>query len=74
MMFTVSIINSEQPVETVQDVQIIFNERGSKGFGFVTMMGEEAAEKAKAHLDGTVIMGETNFNISEFRARKTTYN
>ena len=29
----------------ILDVEIIFNERGSKGFGFVTFDSEEAVEK-----------------------------
>merc|ERR1712187_652432 len=45
--------------------------------GFVTMLGEEAAEKAKAHLDGTVIMGrqiEVNDAIVHVQNRKKETN
>ncbi|ETN72857.1 hypothetical protein NECAME_18649 [Necator americanus] len=33
------------------------NERGSKGFGFVTLDSKEASEAARAALHGTVIQG-----------------
>ena len=41
----------------VLDVEIIFNERGSKGFGFVTFSKSEDADKARAKLDGSVVDG-----------------
>lgn len=41
----------------VIDVEIIFNERGSKGFGFVTFSNSEEADKARAKLDGSVVDG-----------------
>ena len=41
----------------VLDVEIIFNERGSKGFGFVTFSKSEEADKARAKLDGSVVDG-----------------
>ena len=37
---------------------MIFNEKGSKGFGFVTIDGDEAAKKAKNALDGSIIDGQ----------------
>ncbi|XP_047143427.1 sex determination protein fox-1 isoform X1 [Hydra vulgaris] len=41
----------------VQDAEIIYNERGSKGFGFVTMVTEADAIKAKEALNGKEIDG-----------------
>lgn len=48
----------------VKDSEIIFNERGSKGFGFVSFVDSQAADKAKKALHGLVIDGrkiEVNF-------------
>jgi len=42
---------------TVVDAEIIFNERGSKGFGFVTMESCEAAATAKEALNGKEMDG-----------------
>ena len=39
------------------DAEIIFNERGSKGFGFVTFVKEEDAKKAQQDLNGRVVDG-----------------
>ncbi|VDN55653.1 unnamed protein product [Dracunculus medinensis] len=41
----------------VTDVEIIFNERGSKGFGFVTMERSADAEKARQELHGSTVEG-----------------
>ncbi|KAL4593833.1 hypothetical protein GN956_G26309, partial [Arapaima gigas] len=41
----------------ILDVEIIFNERGSKGFGFVTFESSADAEKARERLHGTVVEG-----------------
>ncbi|EJW83736.1 hypothetical protein WUBG_05352 [Wuchereria bancrofti] len=41
----------------VTDVEIIFNERGSKGFGFVTMEKSADAEKARQELHGSSVEG-----------------
>ncbi|XP_063714949.1 probable serine/threonine-protein kinase DDB_G0282963 isoform X2 [Symsagittifera roscoffensis] len=41
----------------VTDIEIIFNERGSKGFGFVTFISSADAEKARETLHGTSIEG-----------------
>ena len=49
-----------QKYGTVCDVEIIFNERGSKGFGFVTFEDKDEAELAKRELNGSIIEGETN--------------
>jgi len=42
---------------SVLDAEIIYNERGSKGFGFVTMETNDDATKAKEALHGTEIEG-----------------
>ncbi|KAL1005843.1 hypothetical protein UPYG_G00064660 [Umbra pygmaea] len=41
----------------ILDVEIIFNERGSKGFGFVTFETSADAEKARSSLHGTLVEG-----------------
>lgn len=41
----------------ILDVEIIFNERGSKGFGFVTFANANDAEMARAKLNGSTIEG-----------------
>ncbi|XP_059403381.1 RNA binding protein fox-1 homolog 2-like isoform X2 [Carassius carassius] len=41
----------------ILDVEIIFNERGSKGFGFVTFETSADAEKARERLHGTIVEG-----------------
>ncbi|XP_061080197.1 RNA binding protein fox-1 homolog 3-like isoform X4 [Conger conger] len=41
----------------ILDVEIIFNERGSKGFGFVTFETHEDAERAREKLNGTIVEG-----------------
>ncbi|TRY66697.1 hypothetical protein DNTS_011625 [Danionella cerebrum] len=56
----------------ILDVEIIFNERGSKGFGFVTFETSADAEKAREHLHGTIVEGrkiEAQFTLS----RSQTY-
>ncbi|CAH8583655.1 unnamed protein product, partial [Heterobilharzia americana] len=45
------------PYGPILDVEIIFNERGSKGFGFVTFMNAADAEKARESLNGHIVMG-----------------
>ena len=42
---------------TILDVEIIFNERGSKGFGFVTFSSSVEAERARDELHGSVVEG-----------------
>jgi RNA binding protein fox-1 len=39
------------------DVEIIFNERGSKGFGFVTFANSADAERAREKMTGTIVEG-----------------
>ena len=42
---------------SILDVEIIFNERGSKGFGFVTFQNSADADAARAELHGSVVDG-----------------
>ena len=42
---------------TVVDAEIIFNEKGSKGFGFVSMAKHSEAAYAKAVLQGAIVEG-----------------
>ncbi|GMR60632.1 hypothetical protein PMAYCL1PPCAC_30827 [Pristionchus mayeri] len=61
----------------VTDVEIIFNERGSKGFGFVTMERPEDAEKAKKELNSTCIEGrkiEVNSATARIHSKKPKAN
>jgi len=46
-----------EPFGTVNDAEIIYNERGSKGFGFVTMENIDSAAKAREALNGKQIEG-----------------
>ncbi|XP_031693935.1 RNA binding protein fox-1 homolog 1-like isoform X3 [Oncorhynchus kisutch] len=41
----------------ILDVEIIFNERGSKGFGFVTFESAMEADRAREKLNGTIVEG-----------------
>ncbi|CAI5456043.1 unnamed protein product [Caenorhabditis angaria] len=57
----------------VSDVEIIFNERGSKGFGFVTMERPVDAEKARQELHGSMIEGrkvEVNCATARVHSKK----
>ncbi|XP_030638432.1 RNA binding protein fox-1 homolog 2 [Chanos chanos] len=47
----------------ILDVEIIFNERGSKGFGFVTFENSADAEKARERLNGTIVEGRKIENL-----------
>merc|ERR1712037_359849 len=53
---------------TIQDVEIIFNERGSKGFGFVTFVDKFEAEAAKKELNGTMVEGR-KIEVNDATAR-----
>lgn len=48
------------------DAEIIFNERGSKGFGFVTFMNAEDANAARNSISGKIFDGRK----VEVRARR----
>ncbi|KAL7052760.1 hypothetical protein ACKWTF_004992 [Chironomus riparius] len=57
----------------ILDVEIIFNERGSKGFGFVTMHNNADAERAREKLHGTVVEGrkiEVNNATARVQSKK----
>uniref|UniRef100_A0A674BYM9 RNA binding protein fox-1 homolog 2 n=1 Tax=Salmo trutta TaxID=8032 RepID=A0A674BYM9_SALTR len=53
------------------DVEIIFNERGSKGFGFVTFETSADAEKARERLHGTLVEGR-KIEVNNATARVMT--
>jgi len=45
------------PFGPILDVEIIFNERGSKGFGFLTFANEKNANQAMAQINGAIVEG-----------------
>ncbi|KAK2714819.1 hypothetical protein QYM36_009130 [Artemia franciscana] len=58
---------------SILDVEIIFNERGSKGFGFVTFANSSDADKAREKLHGTVVEGrkiEVNNATARVQSKK----
>ncbi|XP_029692016.1 RNA binding protein fox-1 homolog 2-like [Takifugu rubripes] len=55
----------------ILDVEIIFNERGSKGFGFVTFENSTDAEKAREKLHGTQVEGR-KIEVNNATARVMT--
>ncbi|XP_023237719.1 RNA binding protein fox-1 homolog 1-like isoform X2 [Centruroides vittatus] len=58
----------------ILDVEIIFNERGSKGFGFVTFANSVDADRAREQLNGTVVEGrkiEVNNATARVQTKKT---
>lgn len=60
---------------SILDVEIIFNERGSKGFGFVTFGNSSDAEGARSELHGSVIEGrkiEVNNATARVQTKKPT--
>lgn len=60
---------------TILDVEIIFNERGSKGFGFVTFASAKEAAEAKLQLNGTSVEGrkiEVNDATARVQSNKTS--
>ncbi|XP_052235447.1 RNA binding protein fox-1 homolog 2-like isoform X4 [Dreissena polymorpha] len=59
---------------SILDVEIIFNERGSKGFGFVTFQNSAEADRAREKLNGTVVEGrkvEVNNATARVMTKKT---
>ncbi|XP_013917625.1 PREDICTED: RNA binding protein fox-1 homolog 1 [Thamnophis sirtalis] len=68
---------SLQQFGKILDVEIIFNERGSKGFGFVTFENSADAERAREKLHGTVVEGrkiEVNNATARVMTNKKTVN
>ncbi|CAL1272458.1 unnamed protein product [Larinioides sclopetarius] len=55
----------------ILDVEIIFNERGSKGFGFVTFANSLDADRARDQLNGTVVEGR-KIEVNNATARVQT--
>ncbi|XP_054762744.1 RNA binding protein fox-1 homolog 3-like isoform X4 [Lytechinus pictus] len=56
---------------TILDVEIIFNERGSKGFGFVTFQSSSDADRAREKLNGTIVEGR-KIEVNNATARVMT--
>lgn len=62
---------------TILEAEIICNERGSKGFGFVTFSNSCDAEKAKRGLNGVVVEGriiEVNNATAKIFSKKSVNN
>uniref|UniRef100_A0A6Q2ZB69 RNA binding protein fox-1 homolog 3 n=1 Tax=Esox lucius TaxID=8010 RepID=A0A6Q2ZB69_ESOLU len=55
----------------ILDVEIIFNERGSKGFGFVTFETSTDADRARDKLNGTIVEGR-KIEVNNATARVMT--
>eukprot|EP00066_Takifugu_rubripes_P010124 XP_003977690.1 PREDICTED: RNA binding protein fox-1 homolog 1-like [Takifugu rubripes] len=55
----------------ILDVEIIFNERGSKGFGFVTFENATEADRAREKLNGTIVEGR-KIEVNNATARVVT--
>ncbi|XP_076334473.1 RNA binding protein fox-1 homolog 2-like isoform X2 [Tachypleus tridentatus] len=55
----------------ILDVEIIFNERGSKGFGFVTFATSADADRAREQLNSTVVEGR-KIEVNNATARTQT--
>merc|ERR1711981_172710 len=55
----------------ILDVEIIFNERGSKGFGFVTFANSSDADRAREQLHATVVEGR-KIEVNNATARVQT--
>jgi RNA binding protein fox-1 len=66
--------NLLEPYGVITDVEIIFNERGSKGFGFVTFANSADADQAREKMNGTVVEGrkiEINNATARVMSKKT---
>uniref|UniRef100_A0A1I7WW69 RRM domain-containing protein n=1 Tax=Heterorhabditis bacteriophora TaxID=37862 RepID=A0A1I7WW69_HETBA len=65
-------------VKYIIDVQVVCNERGSKGFGFVTLDTKEACIRARAELHGRQVQGRViefifcNTSSDGIQVRKAT--
>ncbi|KAJ8005100.1 hypothetical protein DPEC_G00143150 [Dallia pectoralis] len=55
----------------ILDVEIIFNERGSKGFGFVTFESAMEADRAREKLNSTIVEGR-KIEVNNATARVVT--
>merc|ERR1712025_1500067 len=55
----------------ILDVEIIFNERGSKGFGFVTFANSSDADRAREQLHASVVEGR-KIEVNNATARVQT--
>ncbi|XP_026861710.2 RNA binding protein fox-1 homolog 1-like isoform X2 [Electrophorus electricus] len=55
----------------ILDVEIIFNERGSKGFGFVTFENAAEADRAREKLNATIVEGR-KIEVNNATARVVT--
>ncbi|XP_043915395.1 RNA binding protein fox-1 homolog 3-like [Protopterus annectens] len=55
----------------ILDVEIIFNERGSKGFGFVTFENSADADRAREKLNATIVEGR-KIEVNNATARVVT--
>lgn len=60
-----SLFLSFQGFGEIVDAEIIFNERGSKGFGFITFMTAEDANVARDAISGKTIDGR-RVEVSDF--------
>ena len=59
----------------VEDAEIIYNDKGSKGFGFVTMSRGEDADNALIRLDNSIVEGriiEVNLAVPKVTGFKKT--
>ena len=67
--------SSNQQFGTILDAEIIYNDRGSKGFGFVTFASTVDAERARATLNGSIVGGrkiEVNNATARVQNKKST--
>ncbi|NXD12494.1 RFOX1 protein, partial [Nothocercus nigrocapillus] len=77
ILFSCKFSISLQQFGKILDVEIIFNERGSKGFGFVTFENSADADRAREKLHGTVVEGrkiEVNNATARVMTNKKTVN